>query len=614
VTHGLVEAVAPPQGARPRGVGSLGTRTPAPAADGLALAHTREGARTGQHPGGRDARGEALGAPGPAARCRARPTGWHPALVAGHPAQGTTEAQREAGPGHVGPQRWQRRGLDAVRAPAGLSARPRGLPELRTRTRLGGPRSEHATPDGVRRTAVADLVGASCATRGDEAVSPPLDRLPPQRVAREREGAARERTLFHRDARLGRSDPTATACEGPALQHPQAPRGDSRDSRPDGKHGGGWGGSGTASRRRTRGAPGLAPLGPPSRRGGRRWSSGGDAPRARPWGGTGGGPSPTRCRRSKLAAPTPWWRAGPGTGPPPRCRRGGGRLAGERPGALAAEPGPAEASQGGPRSPAWARATGGAAKDRAIRATHEQRVRGDLRKLQARVAPGTLKAAAQVPQAIGRLTERDARVARYAAIGSAAPTAAVTWAEDAEQTARAPRLDGGSLRKTDRQDLPDEDVWRTDLRLTRGEAAFRARQSPRDERPIFPPLAPQVQTPLVLWGLAEHRLGAIEKRCLDAGLHPAGAPRRAELATPQGVPVVVPASTGVVRTIRKGSPPAPRHTAISATLDIPAEVRKPVKTWVRAIGTEGHRPRTNSPDPSQQRVEVGLSAWCRRAS
>ena len=122
-------------------------------------------------------------------------------------------------------------------------------------------------------------------------------------------------------------------------------------------------------------------------------------------------------------------------------------------------------------------------------------MRGDLRKLQARVAPGTLKAAAQVPQAIGRLTERDPRVARYAAIGSAAPTAAVTWAEDAEQTARAPRLAGGSLRKTDRQDLPDEDVWRTDLRRTRGEAAFRARQSPRDERPIFPPWRPGSRRP-----------------------------------------------------------------------------------------------------------------------
>ena len=68
-------------------------------------------------------------------------------------------------------------------------------------------------------------------------------------------------------------------------------------------------------------------------------------------------------------------------------------------------------------------------KDRAIRETHERRLLGDLRKLQARVATGKLKEAAKVHQAIGRLKERYSRAARYYAIAYDATTAAVTWAE-----------------------------------------------------------------------------------------------------------------------------------------------------------------------------------------
>jgi hypothetical protein len=52
------------------------------------------------------------------------------------------------------------------------------------------------------------------------------------------------------------------------------------------------------------------------------------------------------------------------------------------------------------------------------------------------------------------------------------------------------------------------------------------------------------------------------------------------------VTVVLPASNGDVLKIRKGSTPEPRHKEIYATLRIPAEVMKPVKTWVRAIVTE----------------------------
>jgi transposase len=226
------------------------------------------------------------------------------------------------------------------------------------------------------------------------------------------------------------------------------------------------------------------------------------------------------------------------------------------------------------------------AKDRAIRAKHEQRLLEALRKLQARVATGKLKEAAKVHQAIGRLKERYARVARYYAIDYAALPPAVTWAERAEKKAVATRLDGGYLLKTDRTDLPDEEIWRTYTLLTRAEAAFRAMKSPLCERPIFHRLQHRVQTHIFLCVLAYHLLVSIEKLCRDAGLHTSWATLREELTTHQVVTVVLPASNGDVLKIRKGSTPDPRHKAIYATLHIPSEVMMPVKTWVRAIVTE----------------------------
>ena len=210
----------------------------------------------------------------------------------------------------------------------------------------------------------------------------------------------------------------------------------------------------------------------------------------------------------------------------------------------------------------------------------------DLRKLQTRVATGKLKAPAKIHEALGRLKERYPRVARYYALGYDAATGAVTWTEHQEKKAVATRLDGGYLLKTDRHDLTDEEIWRTYILLTRVEAAFRAMKSPLCERPIFHHLAHRVQTHIFLCVLAYHLLVAIEKRFLDAGIHTSWATLREELTTHQVVTVVLPASNGEVLKIRKGSTPEPRHKAIYATLGIPAEVMKPMKTWVRAIVTE----------------------------
>jgi hypothetical protein len=233
VNHVLVESVATRKGPRHRVVCSLGSLAPAPAEEWLALAHKIEVALTGQQPLVADPQVDAVVAQVRAARRVARHAARHPDLVAVHTDQVTTEDPREAGPVHVGHQLWQRLGLDHVLAQAGLSARTRVLTELMTLNRLVHPLSEHAMPDWVRRTALPDLLGESFDTLVDESLYQNLNRLHPQRVAIERALAARERTLFHLDARLFLYDLTSTYFEGQALQNPQAQRGYSRDRRPD---------------------------------------------------------------------------------------------------------------------------------------------------------------------------------------------------------------------------------------------------------------------------------------------------------------------------------------------------------------------------------------------
>ena len=590
VNHVLVESVATPKGPRHRVVCSLGNLAPAPAEEWLALAHKIEAALTGQQLLVGDARVDALVAQVRAARRGARQARRSADLIAVHTDQVTTEEHREAGPVHAGHQMWQKLGIDAVLARAGLSERTRVLTELMTLNRLVWPLSEHAMPDWVRRTALADLLGENFDTLVDESLYQNLNRLHPQRGAIERELAERERTLFHLDDRLFLYDLTSTYFEGQCLQNPQAQRGYSRDRRPDCKQ---------------------VVMGLVLDRDG--------FPKAHEV-FEGNRPDRTTVVAMLEALEQRVGRTPGATVVVDRGmafadtlrqiqERGYHYLVASRPGERNEHLDDFEEEEGwqeivrlpSPTNPGQqktrvvvkrkvvgnevhilCRSDGREAKDRAIREQHEQRLLADLRKLQARVARGRLKNATKIHEAIGRLKERYPRVARYYEIGYEASTASVTWVENAEKKALAQRLDGGYLLKTDRQELSDEEIWRSYILLTRVEAAFRAMKSPLCERPIFHRLEHRVQTHIFLCVLAYHLLVAIEKLFLDAGLHTSWATLREELTTHQVVTVVLPASNGDVLKIRKGSTPEPRHKAIYATLHIPTEVMKPVRTWVRA--------------------------------
>lgn len=594
--HLLVESIATPHGPRHRVICSLGRLAPAPRGEWLSLAQKLHSALAGQTTLLPDARVETLAArPRPRRRAGAGATVSRAAdLVSIHPDQVTVEEPRAAGPVHVGHQLWQVLTLDAILAAAGLSAPARQLTEVMTLNRLVAPASEHAMPDWIRRTALGDILRTDFAALNDEALYRNLTRLHPQRAAIEQALGARERTLFNLDDTIYLYDLTSTYFEGQCPDNPQAKRGYSRDSRPDCKQ---------------------VVVGLVLDRDG--------FPKAHEvFDGNRGDRTTLDAMLQTLEQRT--GRAGGATVVIDRGMafddnleqirtRGHHYLVASRPGerlahweAFEDETGWTEVHRTpSPRNPSQrptrvvikrcvvgaevhilCRSDGRTEKDRAIREKHEARFVTDLRKLQVRVAKGRLRAVGKIHEALGRLKERYPRVARYYELGYDAATRAVTWTEHADKKEKAVHLDGAYLLKTDRQDLPDEEIWHLYMLLTRVEAAFRALKSPLLERPIFHHKEDRVQTHIFLCVLAYHLLVAIEKRCLDQGVHTSWATLREQLSTHQVVTVVLPTSTGEVLKIRRGTTPEPTHREIYRILQIPEEVMRPVKTWEPPVVTK----------------------------
>src|SRR6266566_8278755 len=152
----LVESVATPKGPRQRVICSLGALAPGPKDEWLGTARRLHAALAGQRALVPDARVDALAA-------RVRPSRRPPPAadpgLAIDPERVTFEDEREVGPVHVGHQMWRLLHLDTILADAGLRRRAQRLTEVMTLNRLVRPAAEHAMPDWIRRTALADNPG-----------------------------------------------------------------------------------------------------------------------------------------------------------------------------------------------------------------------------------------------------------------------------------------------------------------------------------------------------------------------------------------------------------------------------------------------------------------------
>ncbi len=583
----LVESQHTPKGPRQRIICSLGSLAPAPREHWLDLAHRLQASLQGQSsfpPA--DVAIETLVKKVRRGR-QALAEEWPSAPIAVDPQRVTVEEPREAGTVHVGHQVWQQLGLREILQHAGLSDTACQLSEGMTLNRLIFPLSEHAMPDWMRRTALADILGVDFSALHDDALYRNLDRLHPNRERIETELAEREKTLFHLDDTLYLYDLTSTYFEGQAGSNPQAKRGYSRDKRPDCKQvlvglvldrdgfpkahevfDGNRQDRTTVGEmldsleKRTGSKPGATVV--VDR--GMAYEEDLAAIRARGFHYLVAGRQPERHAWLGEFAHSADWEEVLRVPSPRNPDQEKSQVRIKR-------------RQQGDEVYILCLSEGREEKDRAIRESHEQRLQKDLGKLQARIEKGQLQEQKKIHQAIGRLQERYPRVARYYRMDYEAEHKTLTWQEDSEKKAIAEKLDGGYVLKTDRQDLTGEEIWRTYILLTRVEAAFRAMKSPLLERPIFHHLEKRTQTHIFLCVLAYHLLVAIEKRFLDRGVHTSWWTLREQLSTHQVVTVVLPTKDGKVLKIRKGTTPEPIHREIYTTLQIPAEVMKPVKTW-----------------------------------
>jgi len=587
----LVESIQTAKGPRQRTVCSLGSLEPGPAEDWLGLAHKLQSGLRGQAllPESSTQVQEWVEKAKKRKKSTAKPEGDRSvSTITVDTDEVQVEQAREAGPVHVGHQLWRQLGMNDILQSAGLSERACTLTEVMTLNRLICPSSEHAMPDWIRRTALGDILKEDFSGLQDESLYRNLDRLHPNREHIERELAEREKTMFDLDDTVYLYDLTSTYFEGQAKANPQAKRGYSRDKRPDckqvvvglvvdrdgfpkahevfdgnmqdrrsldkildalekrmGKRLGamvivdrGMAFDENLEQIRKRGLHYLVAGLQPERN---QWLD--ELESDDGWDQVHRTPSPLNPFQKKTRVEI-------------KRRQKDGVVY------------------------ILCRSEGREEKDRAIRETQEAKLIADLNKLQQRVAKGRLKEENKIQRSIGRLLERYPRVVRYYEISYDSANKKLSWKELADKKAIAKKLDGSYVLKTDRQDLTADEIWRTYILLTRVEDAFRDIKSPLMERPIFHHLKNRTQTHIFLCVLAYHLLAAIEHRFLQAGIHTSWWTIREQLRTHQVITIVLPEDEhGRVLKIRKATIPEPEHRQTYATLRIPAEVMRPIRTW-----------------------------------
>jgi len=603
----LVESIVTPNGPRQKTICSLGDLSPRPREEWLELALKIEDALVGQDNLVASDDNEfaeivdrARARRTKEVRAQAEPSASLPrtrggALIKVDPSRVTTEQHREAGPVHVGYQFWQRLGLDQILRDCGLSAAVCRLACVMTLNRLIAPASEHAMPAWIRRTALADILGVSFDALEEDPLYQVLDKLYPHRTAIEAALIERERSLFNLDQTIYLYDLTSTYFEGLCAGNPKAQRGHSRDKRSDCKqlvvglvvNRDGFPLAHEIFAGNTRDHRTLGTM--IDRLGERVELKEGATVVVDRGMAFDDNLADIKARKlhyivaSRQPERNRWLAEFEDTdGFVPVLR----------------EPSPLNPAQKkttievkvcadtDDETYVLCRSEQRIAKDRAIRARHEQKLLADIEKLAQRVANGQLVKPEKINQAIGRLRERYPRVARYHPLSYDKKTATLVSTLDADKHRTAEKLDGCYLLKTDRKDLTSDEIWRIYTLLTRAEDAFRDMKSPLVVRPIFHQKEHRSDAHIFVSLLAYHLLTAIEKTLLDQGIHTSWVSARDTLKTHQVCTVVLPSDDGSCLRIRKAATPESDVQQIYRNLAIPPQVIAPKRTWIQSANSD----------------------------
>ena len=602
----LVESIHTPKGPRQKTICSLGDLSPRPREDWLKLARKIEDALVGQDDlldGGdaeiagfvrrvrerqereKEQEKEERRSPSP------RTNGM---VIEVDPSRVTTERHREVGPIHVAHQFWLRLELDDILRDCGLTESVRRLACAMVLNRLIAPCSEHAMPDWIRRTALDDVLGADFEALEEDPLYTVLDKLHPHRARIEAALVARERSLFNLDPTIYFYDLTSTYFEGLCVRNSKARRGYSRDHRPDCKQvvvglvvnrdgfpitheifAGNTQDRTTLATMldRLRERVGLAEGATVVLDRGMAYDDNIAEIKKRKLNYVVASRQPERDRWLADYEDTDGFTS------------------------ILREPSPLNPAQkkttievktraGDEETHVLCRSHQRIAKDEAIRAAQEKRLVADIDKLSRRIADKKLVKVEKINQAIGRLKERHPRVARYYSLSFDPKTATLVSMLDADKHAKAERLDGCYLLKTNRKDLSGDELWRIYILLTRAENAFRDMKSPLAERPIFHHLEHRVDCHIFLCVLAYHLLISIEKTLLGHGIHTSWPTVRDALKTHQVCTIVLPTKSGACLRIRRAATPDADVHALYDRLGVQAQAIKPRHIWTEPANSD----------------------------
>jgi len=590
----LVESVQTPKGPRQKSVCSLGDLSPRPREEWLSLTRKIEDALLGQERLVDQGDAEVAAIVDQVRERRENTPPPRPSdsaeLITVDPSRVTTEQHREAGPIHVGYQFWQRLSLDRILYDCGLPETVRQLACAMVLNRLIAPASEHAMPDWMRRTALVDILDVDFEGVDDNRLYRVLDKLYPHRATIEAALVQRERSLFNLDTTVYLYDVTSTYFEGQCPRNDKAKLGHSRDKRPDCKqvvvglvvNRDGFPITHQVFAGNTRDHTTLATmLDRLAEHAGLKEGATVVVDR-----GMAYDENIAEFKKRKLhyvvASRQPerdrWLADFEDTeGFSPVLRQPSPLNPAQKKSSIEVKTQTADQ-----QTYVLCRSEQRIAKDRAIRAKQEARLRADIDKLAKRIADARLVKAAKINQAIGRLKERYPRVARYYRLSYDEPNRTLSAEFDADKHLHAERLDGCYLLKTSRDDLSGDELWRIYILLTRAENAFRDMKSPLAERPIWHHLEQRTDTHIFLCVLAYHLLISIEKTLLDNGVHTSWATVRDILKTHQICTVVLPTDDGSCLRIRKAATPDSDVQQLYRHLDISPDIIKPRHTWAKS--------------------------------
>jgi transposase len=162
------------------------------------------------------------------------------------------------------------------------------------------------------------------------------------------------------------------------------------------------------------------------------------------------------------------------------------------------------------------RSEGRRQKESAIRSKAEQRLLQALEALAKRVAAGRLKDPVKIQRAIGRILQRNPRVARYYTVtaepaGQGKPERLrIVWCRRDDRWQTDQDLFGCYVLRTDRRDLPADELWQLYMTLCHAEDGFQALKCDLGLRPNHHRIEDRVDAHVFITVLAYHLLHYIQ--------------------------------------------------------------------------------------------------------